>query len=109
MRKSVIAIILCLSLHLALKGQEMKTKNLLIVTLDGMRWQEVFQGADSVILFNNHSKDKNSLDHFWSHAVEDRRAKLLPFFWNVIGTQGQLYGNRSYKNLVNCANSHWFS
>ena len=27
-----------------------KTENLVIVTLDGMRWQEVFSGADTTIL-----------------------------------------------------------
>jgi hypothetical protein len=34
---------------------------------------------------------------------------LLPFFWNIIGTEGQLYGNRNVGNRVNCANPYWFS
>lgn len=33
----------------------------------------------------------------------------MPFFWNTIGMQGQLYGNRKYNNEVNCANLKWFS
>ncbi|NJM25479.1 MAG: phosphoglyceromutase [Bacteroidia bacterium] len=35
--------------------------------------------------------------------------KLLPFFWQTIGRQGQLYGNRAYGNKVDCDNPHWFS
>ena len=37
------------------------------------------------------------------------RKSLLPFFWNTIATKGQLYGNRSLKSYVNCANPYWFS
>ena len=29
-----------------------KTENLVIITLDGLRWQEVFKGVDSAIIIN---------------------------------------------------------
>jgi hypothetical protein len=29
-----------------------KTENIVIVTLDGMRWEEVFKGVDSAIIVN---------------------------------------------------------
>lgn len=91
-------------------AQETKTKNVIIITLDGFRWQEVFQGADSAILFNKeYTKDVHTVELFWNSSSLKRRENLLPFFWNVIGTEGQLYGNRNYNNQVNCANPHWFS
>jgi hypothetical protein len=91
-------------------AQELKTKNIIIVTLDGFRWQEVFRGADSAILYNKeYVKDKQIADLFWNTSALKRRETLLPFFWNVIGKEGQLYGNRAYNNDVNCANPHWFS
>ena len=91
-------------------AQEQKTKNVIIITLDGFRWQEVFQGADSAILFNKeYAKDAHTVDSFWSTSSLKRRETLLPFFWNVIGVEGQLYGNRKYNNQVNCANPYWFS
>ncbi len=91
-------------------AQELKTKNIVIITLDGFRWQEVFQGADSAILFNKeYISNKYVEDLFWNSSALKRREALLPFFWNVIGESGQLYGNRNYKNQVNCANPHWFS
>ena len=33
----------------------------------------------------------------------------MPFLWDTIASQGQLYGNRLYGNRVNCANPYWFS
>ena len=44
-----------------------KTENLVIVTLDGMRWQEVFGGADSDILKNKKfTKDSSGTSgNFW--------------------------------------------
>lgn len=88
-----------------------KTENVILVTLDGFRWQELFSGADSVILFgeNTYVKDKTVRDDFWDSSVAVRRQKLMPFFWSTVSAQGQLYGNRRYDNRVNCANPHWFS
>ncbi|MEZ4828629.1 MAG: alkaline phosphatase family protein [Bacteroidia bacterium] len=33
----------------------------------------------------------------------------MPFFWSVISSKGQLYGNRKYDNKVNVSNHMWFS
>ncbi len=100
----------CLLVNSMLSAQELRTQNLVIVTLDGVRWQELFQGADSMILFNKeYVTDQWATERFWDLSSEIRREKLMPFFWKVIGTQGQLYGNRNYNNLVNCSNPHWFS
>lgn len=102
--------ILFFILNVCAFAQELKTKNIIIITLDGFRWQEVFQGADSAILFNKeYVSDKQVEGLFWNPSSLKRREALLPFFWNVIGESGQLYGNRNYKNQVNCANPHWFS
>ena len=90
---------------------QQKTENLIIVTLDGMRWQEVFGGADSAILKNKkYTKDSSgSTKAFWTDDANERRKKLFPFIWNTVATQGQLYGNRWAGNKVNNANPYWFS
>jgi hypothetical protein len=88
-----------------------KTENIVIVTLDGMRWQEVFKGADSFILKNkNYTHDyENTSGLFWSDDLNERRKKLFPFLWNVVAKQGQLYGNRTFNNNLNNANPYQFS
>ncbi len=91
-------------------AQERQTENVIVVTLDGFRWQEVFTGADSSLIRDKeYVHDQNVLNAFWDSSSVVRRQKLLPFFWNVIGTEGQLYGNRNVGNRVNCANPYWFS
>ena len=90
-------------------GQQ-KTKNIIIITLDGYRWQELFQGADERILTNDkYVKDTSVVSRFGGQTEQERRQKLMPFFWNVIAKEGQLYGNRKYKNKVNCSNWHLLS
>jgi hypothetical protein len=97
--------------HFSFLRAQTKTENLIIVTLDGFRWEEVFGGADSVLINDStYVRDTASLRQaFWSSSQEERRKKLLPFFWTTIRSQGQLYGNRWLDNNVNNANNYWFS
>jgi hypothetical protein len=91
-------------------AQPPETKNIIIVTLDGFRWQELFEGADPPVLFNKkYVKDEEVVQRFWDPAEKLRRKRLMPFLWNVFATQGQLYGNRNFKNKVNCTNHHLIS
>jgi Type I phosphodiesterase / nucleotide pyrophosphatase len=90
---------------------QLKTENLVIVTLDGMRWEEVFGGADSALLKNkSFTRDSaGTSSKFWSDTMEIRRKKLFPFLWNTIVSEGQLYGNRWKGNEVDNANRYKFS
>ncbi|MFM2362328.1 MAG: hypothetical protein RLZZ316_1230 [Bacteroidota bacterium] len=85
--------------------------NVVIVTLDGMRWQEVFKGIDETLMNDSvYNHDRKGLhDKFWAATETERRKKLFPFLWSTIAQQGQLYGNRLYKNKVDNANPYWFS
>ena len=95
----------------AVQSKLPQTENLIIVTTDGLRWQEVFTGADSVII--NSEKDTPDTSTmkmlFWASSPEERRMKLMPFFWNVVAQKGQVYGNRIYDNKVNVANAYSIS
>lgn len=90
-----------------------KTENLVIVTLDGFRWQEVFQGADSTLLFNKKyvkNQEREDLkESFWKASEIDRKESLMPFLWSTIKQKGQLYGNRELDNKINVANPYWKS
>lgn len=88
-----------------------KTENLVIITLDGMRWQEVFKGVDETLMNDSNYNHgiKEMKDKYWANSEEDRRAKLFPFVWNTVAKQGQVYGNRKYDNKVDNANPYWFS
>lgn len=85
--------------------------NVFIITTDGFRWQEVFRGADSALIRDTACvKDTDLIcKQFWSPDPEERRRKLLPFFWSVIAEKGRLSGNRMYDNEVNVANLYKIS
>jgi hypothetical protein len=83
-------------------------QNLFIITLDGLRWQELFTGADPLLLNDEKfTPDEGMIRKlFWASTPEERREKLMPFFWNVIAGSGQVYGNRAFNNKVNVANAY---
>ena len=86
--------------------------NLIIFVMDGYRWHELFEGADSAIIFDhkyNHNDSAYTVKKYWSADMQTRRHKLMPFVWETIAKQGQLYGNRKFGNLVNVQNTYWFS
>ncbi|HQS55785.1 MAG TPA: alkaline phosphatase family protein [Sediminibacterium sp.] len=85
--------------------------NLFIITTDGFRWQEVFKGADLILIRNSKAvKDTGILiDQFWHENLEERRKKLLPFFWSVIAKKGRLSGNKDFGNEVKVANLYKIS
>lgn len=91
-------------------AQPLQTRNVVIVTLDGFRWQEVFEGADRRILLKTRFRHSASTDSsFIEPNGYTNRASLMPFFWSTLASQGQLYGNRHYGNRVDCKNPHLLS
>ncbi|NHA02324.1 LTA synthase family protein [Mucilaginibacter sp. HC2] len=97
---------------LAQKATADKVENILIVSIDGLRWHEVFQGAEKTLILNKKYNSQDSvlrIKKYWSDDQQERRAKLMPFVWSVFAKDGQLYGNRDLGSLVNVKNPYWFS
>ena len=108
----LVLIILSVSVSTQRSFRPLNSQNkLFIITLDGFRWEEVFTGADSALLSDKTTSTENLITKalYWSSDLQERRKKLLPFFWNVIAKQGQLYGNRLYNNKVNVSNPYALS
>lgn len=87
-------------------------ENIIIITTDGLRWQEVFRGMDSAIANNKKYNQGDSayfFNNYWHNDEKERRKKLLPFLWSVVEAKGQVYGNRQFDNKVDNANPFWFS
>jgi hypothetical protein len=106
----IFLLILAISLTEILHAQ--KAENIIIITTDGFRWQEIFKGMDSAIANNpkfNQGDSSYIFENYWSNDEKERRKKLMPFLWSVIESKGQIYGNRSYENKVNNANPYKFS
>lgn len=102
--------LLCL-LPLASAQAAPQTRMLFLVTIDGLRWQEVFRGADPRLV-----ADSAYVDHpeqlgrrFWADTSEERRLRLMPFLWTAISRHGQIYGNVDRGNRVALRNRHRLS
>jgi hypothetical protein len=73
-----------------------KTENVIVITIDGMRWQEIFNGADSALLngyYGGVADVSMTKTRFWREGPEARREAMMPFFWGTIGRQGQIFGD----------------
>src|SRR5829696_3873169 len=108
MKRLCVFLSFFISLH---AGAQAVTENLVIITFDGLRWQELFGGADEALI-NNTSYTEDTAEikkKFWATTPEERRKKLLPFIWTTIAEQGQIYGNRHLGNNVNVKNSYRIS
>lgn len=108
------ALLLCLfcSLCAAARSRDtLRAPNIFIITIDGLRWQELFNGADEKIINDRDYVADVPLarDLYWDEDAGQRRRKLLPFLWNIIARKGQIYGNRKYGNKVDVANRYKFS
>ena len=65
---------------------------LVIFTYDGLRWSEVFKGADSVLI--NNPKFVSNIEAtkaaYWRDTPEERREVLMPFIWEYASTHGYI-------------------
>ena len=89
-----------------------RTRNVLVVTLDGLRWQELFSGY-AAELSTKESGGVGSPDalarRFDAPTPEGRREALLPFLWTVMARDGQIFGDASQGSVVRATNGFWFS
>lgn len=86
-------------------------KNLILITIDGLRWQELFSGADPALLHNKKFvRDEHQLtEKFWHDNEEQRRQLLMPFMWNTIAKKGMIIGNRNIGSNMSIVNQWHFS
>lgn len=87
MKKKMIPLLLFLPLLflLAVYGKDSKKEEsrVVVIAIDGLRWQEVFEGV--------------------------RRDSLMPFLWEMGRKKGCMIGNRNRKSKMEVANGIWKS
>ena len=87
--------------------------NVIVVVSDGLRWQEVFRGADSTILFGDPAAlgpDAAEVRRkYWRASAAERRQALMPFVWGTLVREGELRGNRDLGSHVDVTNEMRFS
>ncbi len=88
----------------------LKTRNVVLIVLDGLRWQEVFAGADATLMNEQYGGSWESeaqlATRFGNPELQQRREQLMPFLWKVIGKQGQIYGNQKLGSVAQVVNDY---
>lgn len=109
--KKILFVFYFLFFILALHAQSRETNNLVIVTMDGLRWQEIFGGIDSAIVSDSHfTRDKEHVvSEFGGNTTYERRGRLFPFLWSVVNKDGLLIGDRYIGCEEQVANPYKFS
>jgi hypothetical protein len=90
-----------------------KTQTVVLIVSDGLRWQEIFSGADPTLL--NEKLGGSWLEEpalrkrYWRDDVGARRALLFPFLWGTVAKQGQIFGNQLKGSVAHVTNGKAFS
>src|SRR5882757_9582670 len=90
-----------------------KTQNIVLIVSDGLRWQEIFTGADRTLLNEKEGgswlAEADLRKRYWRQEVDARRAVLFPFLWGTVAKQGQIYGNQLKGSVAHVTNGKAFS
>ena len=107
-----ITILAGLLLALAASAAPRKTQTVVFIVSDGLRWQEVFNGAEGALLADrdlNWTEAGELRQKYWHEDPQERRKLLMPFLWDTIAKQGQLLGNQALGSDASVTNPYWFS
>ncbi len=109
MKKFFFLFLMLLTVNLFAQQQ---TRNIILITTDGFRWQDVFKGMDSSLANDSRYNQDDSeyiYTNYWRDDEKERRKLLLPFIWSTVEQKGQIFGNRTLGSKVDNANPYWYS
>ena len=89
-----------------------KTENVVVIVTDGLRWQEVFRGAEMGLVSDKPGGVEDvaaTKAAFWRETARERRELLLPFLWTTVARRGQIYGNVDAGSSAQVTNGYKFS
>jgi hypothetical protein len=89
-----------------------KTRNVVVIMSDGLRWQDVFHGADPALIDRKSGGVSDTAElrrEFARGTREEARRALLPFVWTTVAREGQIFGNREKGSDAHVTNGFKFS
>jgi hypothetical protein len=106
----VSAIVLSVAFLATAFAQQPSARNVVVITIDGLRWQEMFGGADSNYFQKDAKGEAGPIEkRYVQPTAEARRTVLLPFIWNEVARKGQIFGDPARGSRAHVTNGLWFS
>ncbi len=90
-------------------------QHVVLVTLDGVRIEEIFGGLDTIVLQSTLDEEERLEDtdawrRYGAPTPAARRERLMPFFWGTLmQAHGSIAGNPTRGSRVQLTNRHRFS
>ena len=112
MNKLYTLLFVLVAVSFTASAQKDSDARVIVITTDGYRWQELFNGIDTSIVKIkrfHHGDSARLIKQYYAPTVQERREKLMPFFWGKLAAAGQIHGNRAAGSQVDNANPYWFS
>jgi hypothetical protein len=98
---------------MAQSAAPLKTRNVVLIVSDGLRWQEIFSGAEAELMNEKNGgiwdKEETLKAQFWRADPNERRKALFPFLWNTVAARGQIFGNQAKGSIARVTNGLAFS
>jgi len=108
-RLAVALLVSALAIGSAAIAADTHEPRVVLVTLDGVRWQDVFRGADPQLSVDGRFVSWREEIARKFLDVADRPAALTPFLHAVVAKRGVLIGNRDAASCAEVTNPYWFS
>jgi hypothetical protein len=90
-----------------------KTQTVVLIVSDGLRWQEIFTGAEEDLLNDKEGgswvSNEDLRKRYWRASAAERRALLFPFLWGTVAKHGQIFGNQALGSVAHVTNGKAFS
>jgi hypothetical protein len=115
MMTRIVALAACLFVLWPARGADTAPddRRVVFVTIDGLRWQEVFGGAQEAYIDRKAGGVQEVAElkarYLRGDTPEARREAFMPFLWTVIAKQGQVFGDPTKNARAHVTNGKWFS
>ena len=112
MTRFLVAALLAAGLIAIEARQSDLATNILVVSMDGLRWQELFGGMSAEYATEKAGRVADAKDieqRFGAPTTVERRERLMPFFWTVIAKKGQVFGDAGAGSAARVTNGLRFS
>ncbi len=110
---AAIAIVLGGGIAAPARADDLADRNVILLTLDGVRIQELFGGRDESIAAREADSGIDEIDvtraRYWRDSARQRREALMPYFWKTLVPAGMVLGNPALGSKVTVRNKQWFS
>jgi hypothetical protein len=111
MRRAALTLfVVVLALGASGRAQPDSSRNVIVITIDGLRWQEFFGGAARDYFKQNPNGAATEAQRtFWREVLEERRSVLMPFVWSTVAREGQIFGDATLGSTSRLTNGLYFS